>query len=84
MAHFEEFEEPGYIARFKRGLGGLVVASSSKDERRWKEDMESAASSWGVGQIQKTFEAEGGFDLEGCVRETESWFRKLPKSRLRA
>ena len=45
MAHFEEFEEPGYIARFKRDLGGLGVASSSKDERRWKEDMESAASS---------------------------------------
>lgn len=46
--------------------------------------MENAASSWDVGHIQKMFEAKDGFDLEGCVREMESWFRKLPKSRLKA
>jgi hypothetical protein len=77
MAHFEEFEDPGYIARFKRDLGGLGEASSSKDTRRWKEDTESAASSWVVGQIQKMFEAEGGFDLEGCIGEMKSLFRRF-------
>jgi len=98
-AHFEEYDDTASIpddaanaARLLQGLGASGSDSRSKDEEKlkWVEDMEPAAPSWEVGQIQKMFEANEEFDLQWCLQrmmESEKMrerpFESLPGKRKR-
>lgn len=90
MAHFEEYEDPEYIARYKKDLetAGPGPSSEGWKQPRWHEDMELAATNWHVGEIQRMFEAGAEFDLQFCVeammerdRERPSLFGGLPDMR---
>jgi hypothetical protein len=89
-AHFKEYENAVYIAKFGKDLGASRSDSShpATQEYRWHEDMEPAASNWDEGEIQKMFEAGAGFDLQGCVqmmkkcvKTKEGPFESLPRLR---
>jgi hypothetical protein len=98
-AHFEEYDDIASIpddvanvARVLQGLGASGSDSRPKDEEKlkWLEDMEPAAPSWEVGQIQKMFEANEEFDLQWCVQRMmesekmrEGPFGSLPGKRKR-
>jgi hypothetical protein len=97
--HFEEYDDiapvPDHVAKFRKVFARFECPGSdsrSKDEEklRWLVDMEPAAPSWEVGQIQKMFEGNDEFDLQWCVQRMmesekmrEGPFESLPGKRKR-
>jgi hypothetical protein len=65
VANFPEYEDPKYVKRFKKDLDASVLRTG--EQMRWHQDREPAASTWPVGDIQRMFETETGFDLQLCV-----------------